>query len=210
MRGHRLLLVLGVCALLVTPSAGGDPAVPGDPTPPVVTPHFFGTQGLNGWWVSNVTLNWTVEDPESQILETRGCDAVTLTTDTVGTSFTCYARSDGGETHGHGHDQARHRPGPWSPPRRRARPIRTAGTTTGSRSASAAPTRPREWVRACAPQSYSGPDNANASVAGSCQDRAGNVTVRNFALSYDATAPTGDRRECVALARIETAGTTTR
>ena len=98
MRGHRLLLVLGVCALLVTPSAGGDPAIPGDPTPPVVTPHFFGTMGLNGWWVSNVTLNWTVEDPESPILETRGCDAVTLTSDTVGTSFTCYARSDGGET----------------------------------------------------------------------------------------------------------------
>ena len=79
---------------------------PGDPTPPVVTPHFFGTQGLNGWWVSNVTLNWTVEDPESQILETRGCDAVTLTNDTAGTSFTCYARSDGGETTGHGHDPA--------------------------------------------------------------------------------------------------------
>jgi len=97
-RGHRLLLVLGVCALLATPSAGGDPAIPGDPTPPVVTPHFFGTMGLNGWWVSDVTLNWTVEDPESPILETRGCDAVTLTADTPGTSFTCYARSDGGET----------------------------------------------------------------------------------------------------------------
>ena len=97
MRRH-LLLVLGVCGLLLTPGAAGGPMVPGDPTPPVVTPHFFGTQGLNGWWVSNVTLNWTVEDPESQILETRGCDAVTLTTDTVGTSFTCYARSDGGET----------------------------------------------------------------------------------------------------------------
>jgi hypothetical protein len=90
MRRHRLLLVLGVCALLLTPSAGGGPLIPGDPTPPVVTPHFFGTMGLNGWWVSNVTLNWTVEDPESPILETRGCDAVTLNTDP-----------------GHGHDPAR-------------------------------------------------------------------------------------------------------
>ena len=43
----------------------------------------------------------------------------------------------------------------------------------------------------CVPaQSYSGPDNANASVSGSCRDRAGNSTVRVFALSYDATAPT--------------------
>ena len=40
------------------------------------------------------------------------------------------------------------------------------------------------------PQSYAGPDSANASVPGSCLDRAGNSTVELFALSYDATAPT--------------------
>ena len=98
MRRHHLLLILGVCALLLTPTAGGGPTVPGDPTPPVVTPHIFGTLGLNGWYVTNVTVNWTVEDPESQILETQGCDAITLVNDTTGTPLTCYARSDGGET----------------------------------------------------------------------------------------------------------------
>ena len=41
-----------------------------------------------------------------------------------------------------------------------------------------------------APQSYSGPDSANATVSGSCRDRAGNTTVRVLPLSYDATAPT--------------------
>ncbi|HEY9375851.1 MAG TPA: hypothetical protein VIQ02_01985, partial [Jiangellaceae bacterium] len=82
MRGHRLLLILGVGALLLTPNAGGGGEVPGDPTPPVVTPLLTGTLGNNGWYVSNVTLNWRVEDPESIILETQGCDARTLVNDT--------------------------------------------------------------------------------------------------------------------------------
>jgi hypothetical protein len=38
-------------------------------------------------------------------------------------------------------------------------------------------------------QTYSGPDGANASVSGSCSDRAGNSTARTFGLRYDATAP---------------------
>jgi hypothetical protein len=39
------------------------------------------------------------------------------------------------------------------------------------------------------PQGYSGPDSQNASASGSCVDRAGNTSVRGFALSYDGTAP---------------------
>jgi len=188
MRRH-LLLVLGVCGLLLTPSAGGGPMVLGDPTPPVVTPHFFGTQGLNGWWVSDVTLNWTVEDPESQILETRGCDAVTLTQDTPGTSFSCYARSDGGETTVTVTIR-RDATGPVVT----ATPSRSPdsnGWYNHGLSVNFSGTDATSGMNSCVPtQNYSGPDNANASVPGSCQDRAGNVTVRNFALSYDATAPT--------------------
>jgi hypothetical protein len=163
--------------------------VPGDPTPPVVTPHFFGTQGLNGWWVSNVTLNWTVEDPESQILETRGCDAVTVTQDTTGASFTCYARSDGGETTVTVVIR-RDTTGPVVT----ATPSRSPdsnGWYNQALSVAFTGTDATSGLDSCVPaQSYSGPDNANASVSGSCRDRAGNVTVRNFALSYDATAPT--------------------
>jgi hypothetical protein len=187
-RGHRLLLLLGVCALLLTPSAGGGPSIPGDPTPPVVTPHLFGTQGLNGWWVSNVTLNWTVEDPESVILETRGCDAVTLTNDTVGTSFTCYARSDGGETTVTITIRL-DKTGPVVT----ATPSRTPdanGWYNHALTVGYSGTDATSGIDSCvSPQGYSGPDNANASVSGSCTDRAGNTTVRGFALSYDATAP---------------------
>src|SRR6476646_51522 len=188
MRRHRLLLVLGVCALLLTPSAGGGPLIPGDPTPPVVTPHFFGTLGLNGWWVSNVTLNWTVEDPESPILETRGCDAVTLTSDTAGTAFTCYARSDGGETTVTVTIRV-DKTGPVVT----ATPSRSPdsnGWYNHALSVGFSGTDATSGMDSCvSPQSYSGPDNANASVSGSCRDQAGNVTVKNFALKYDATAP---------------------
>ena len=188
MRRHRLLLVLGVCALLLTPSAGGGPLIPGDPTPPVVTPHFFGTMGLNGWWVSNVTLNWTVEDPESPILETRGCDAVTLNTDTSGTSFTCYARSDGGETQVTVTIRL-DKTGPVVT----ATPSRSPdshGWYNHGLSVSYSGTDATSGMDSCVgPQGYSGPDNANASVTGSCRDQAGNTTNKAFALSYDATAP---------------------
>src|SRR5687767_8756202 len=97
MRRHSLLLLLAVMTLLLTPGAAGAPLVPGDPTPPVVTPLITGTLGQNGWYVTNVTVNWLVQDPESVILETVGCDARTFTTDTAGTQLSCYARSDGGE-----------------------------------------------------------------------------------------------------------------
>ena len=40
-----------------------------------------------------------------------------------------------------------------------------------------------------APKVYSGPDNGNASVSGSCSDKAGNSASKSHALKYDATAP---------------------
>ena len=44
-------------------------------------------------------------------------------------------------------------------------------------------------VAACPATTYSGPDNATASVTGTCRDRAGNSAGRDFALKYDATPP---------------------
>lgn len=73
-------------------------AATGDTTPPVVTPVLTGTLGANGWYSSNVGLNWTVTDPESAISSTSGCSAVTVSADTSGTIFTCVATSTGGTT----------------------------------------------------------------------------------------------------------------
>jgi hypothetical protein len=69
---------------------------PADTTPPVIAPNVSGTPGNDGWYVSDVTVSWTVTDPESAISSTSGCDTTTITTDTLGTTLTCTATSAGG------------------------------------------------------------------------------------------------------------------
>jgi hypothetical protein len=44
-------------------------------------------------------------------------------------------------------------------------------------------------VDTCTSAAYAGPDNASASVSGSCRDKAGNTAVAGFALRYDSTPP---------------------
>lgn len=159
----------------------------GDPTPPEVTVVLHGTLGANGWYVTAATLNWIVQDPESIILETIGCNARTLTTDTAGSTYSCYARSDGGET-------------------TKTVTIKvdvTAPTVTVT--LSRAPDA-NDWynhplsvayagsditsgVEACSQATYAGPDNPSAVVSGTCRDRAGNVTPASTTLKYDATPP---------------------
>ncbi len=70
----------------------------GDTTPPVVTPVVTGTSGANGWYTGNVSVSWTVTDPESAISSTSGCGPATVSSDTAGTSFICTAKSGGGTT----------------------------------------------------------------------------------------------------------------
>jgi hypothetical protein len=72
------------------------PPPPSDTTPPVVTPNVSGTLGNNDWYVSDVTVSWTVTDDESAISSTSGCDSTAITTDTAGTTLTCTATSAGG------------------------------------------------------------------------------------------------------------------
>jgi len=68
----------------------------GDPTPPVIEAQLDGTLGTNGWYTSDVTVRWSVGDPQSPILTTGGCDETVITSDTGGTTLTCTASSDGG------------------------------------------------------------------------------------------------------------------
>jgi len=55
-----------------------------------------GTLGNNGWHVSDATVSWTVDDPESAIVSSTGCDTVIVISDTSGDTFTCTAESAGG------------------------------------------------------------------------------------------------------------------
>jgi hypothetical protein len=67
-----------------------------DTTPPVITPVVTGTLGSNGWYRSNVSISWTVTDPESAVSAQQGCGVSTVTSDTSGITFTCTATSAGG------------------------------------------------------------------------------------------------------------------
>jgi hypothetical protein len=161
--------------------------VPGDPTPPVITPVIFGTLGSNGWYISNVTVNWVVSDPESIILSMVGCGATTLAVDTPGTTLTCSATSDGGES-----SQSKPFKLDRTPPAVTAAAGRVPdanGWYNHALTVAFSGTDATSGVSSCVGGSYSGPDNAAAAVAGSCRDVAGNVTPSALSFKYDSTPP---------------------
>jgi hypothetical protein len=71
-----------------------------DTTPPVITPSVAPPtpDGANGWYRSSPSVSFEVEDPESPVQSTSGCDTVVVSTDTDpgGRVFTCTATSGGG------------------------------------------------------------------------------------------------------------------
>jgi hypothetical protein len=69
---------------------------PSDDTPPVITPTVDPEPNAAGWNNTDVTVTWSVVDPESPITSTSGCETVTLTEETAGTVLTCTATSEGG------------------------------------------------------------------------------------------------------------------
>jgi large repetitive protein len=187
-RRHAVVLLFGIGALLLTPGAAGVPDVPGDPTPPVVTPVITGTLGSVGWYTTNVTVNWTVVDPESIILSTTGCNATTFTTNTTGTPLSCSAESDGGTT-----TVAKTFKVDKTAPATSATPSRTAdanGWYNHDLTVGFTGTDTTSGLESCsADAAYSGPDTTGTTVSGSCRDRAGNTAPASLALKYDETAP---------------------
>jgi hypothetical protein len=74
--------VLAAAMLVAAPSAAGDG--------PLVSLAVYGTMGTNGWYVSDVTLNWSFGGP---LYSSTGCSNATVTADTPGTTFACTATS---------------------------------------------------------------------------------------------------------------------
>jgi hypothetical protein len=68
-----------------------------DETPPVVTATVAGARGANGWYTSDVVVQWNIDETESELFEVS-CASGTLTTDVTSRVFSCFARSGGGET----------------------------------------------------------------------------------------------------------------
>ncbi|MCE7986631.1 MAG: hypothetical protein DYG89_36115 [Caldilinea sp. CFX5] len=69
-----------------------------DSTPPVITPQVVGTLGNPGWYISTVTVSWRVVDAETPITSQAGCETQSVTSDTMGVTFTCAATSAGGSS----------------------------------------------------------------------------------------------------------------
>lgn len=66
-----------------------------DHTPPLIVANVVGTEGRDGWYRSNVSVEWSVTDPESAV-RPFDCGTQSITSDTPGQIFSCTATSDGG------------------------------------------------------------------------------------------------------------------
>ena len=77
------------------------PPPPSDTTGPEITYTLDPAtpDGSNGWYKSNVAIDWTVTDDESEPTIDSGCEDQTITadTDSSGVTLSCEAHSDGGE-----------------------------------------------------------------------------------------------------------------
>ena len=68
-----------------------------DTTPPVIDHQVSGTQGDNGWYTSDVSLNWGVTENESnETLQKDGCVDQNITADQQEQTYSCSASSEGG------------------------------------------------------------------------------------------------------------------
>jgi hypothetical protein len=167
-------------------------AAPGDSTPPVInrTLNPPTPDGNNGWYVSNVSLDWTVtenESPSSLVL--NGCVDQNITADQPATTYTCSATSDGGSA------------GPQSVTiKRDATPPTISGSQAPAPNANGWNNENVAVSFACSdatsPLASCGPDDTltqegrDQSVTGTAQDNAGNTTAATVSgIDIDKTPP---------------------
>jgi ELWxxDGT repeat protein len=82
------------------PTVGVEPmGLTVDVTAPVITAMVTGTLADSGFYSSDVKVHFDVVDPEAQLTQS-GCDDLSITADTAGTTVQCFAESAGGATTG--------------------------------------------------------------------------------------------------------------
>ena len=69
-----------------------------DATAPAITGTLDGTLGSGGWYTGNVDVFWAVTDATSGVASKAGCGAVVLSEDTNGTTITCTATDNAGNS----------------------------------------------------------------------------------------------------------------
>ena len=172
--------------------ANGSPGNPVDTTPPVITPAVTGTLGANGWYVSNVTVTWSVTDPESGIASSTGCGPTTLTVNTPGATLTCSA------TNGAGLSNSASVPlkidmTPPNPPAVTRNPVPIGAgwnNSTVQIGFAAMGDNGPSGVSACTGAVTIVTETAGTQVGGNCSDFAGNVSTTSLvSVKIDKTAP---------------------
>lgn len=177
---RRLLLVLAASACLALPAAAGGA------TGVSLTPIIQGTPGTNGWYLSNVLLNWQFV-PNDPIL-VQGCFVGQITAQGF-TQFDCKVTWAGNITLEYPLSIAIDKTAPAV----HAVPSRgpdANGWYNKPVSFTFQGTDATSGIASCSSLTYSGPDNGKAQVAGTCTDRAGNVGHASYTFAYDATPPT--------------------
>jgi hypothetical protein len=178
---RRLIFVCAVIGtLLLAPGASGRSAALG------IQSIITGTLGTNNWYVTNVTVKWTVTGET----KTAGCDTQNVTVDTPGATITCEAWNETtGEHTSSGVTIKRDKTAP-AVSAAASRPPDANGWYNRALNVSFSGTDATAGIASCSSAPYAGPDNAAAAVSGSCTDNAGNVTGASLTFKYDATPPT--------------------
>ncbi len=163
-----------------------------DTTAPVISKEVTGTLGNNGWYTNNVSVDWSVSDPESKISSQSGCEDFTVTTDQAATTYTCTATSAGGESQ----ESIIIKRDVTKPTNVAGAPVRTPADHNGWYNSPVniafSGQDATSGIDSCSTVSYNGPDGTDLTVNGICTDKAGNKSaqVASSAFNYDATDPT--------------------
>jgi hypothetical protein len=160
---------------------------PSDTTPPTIVPTIVGTLGSNGWYTSNVTVSWTVNDTESAYTAT-GCGTTTITVDTSGQTITCSASSAGGpNSHSVTIKRDATNPSVTATPS----PVANAnGWNNSDVTVTYSGTDALSGVDFCDPADVLVAEGAGQSATGSCTDEAGNSASATASdINIDKTAP---------------------
>jgi hypothetical protein len=183
-RGFRRVAVFSavIGMLLVAPGASGLPAALD------IQYTITGTPGTNGWYVTNVTVKWTVTGET----RTEGCDTQTVSVDTPGQKITCEAWNDNTQPPEHAFKDVTIKRDQTAPSVSIAldRPPDANGWYNRPFTVAWAGADATSGIATCTATRYAGPDNPNGLVAGSCADKAGNLAGSSFPFKYDTTAPT--------------------
>lgn len=173
------------------------PSTVADGSPPAITPLVSGPLGANGWYVGDVTVSWTVSDPETNLTAITGCVTAAVAADTIGRSFDCSATSAGGTTVAPTVTVRRDA----TPPVLSGVPANITATATGAAGAtvnyalpSATDATSGSPAVNCAPPPGSIFPIATSAVTCGATDAAGNTATAGFTVTVQPAPPPGSER----------------